>query len=77
MIQLKALSADTCDGHFETITPESAQRDIEQLLAMNPSDPDYDIYFGNRTEPGRLLPLILIQTFMPGTAGTSTNRLAA
>ncbi len=77
MTQLKALSADTCDAHFETITPESAQRDIEQLLAMKPSDPDYDIFFGNQTEPDRLLPLILIQTSVPGAEETSTNRLAA
>ncbi|MDP7420939.1 MAG: hypothetical protein QGH40_03635 [bacterium] len=45
MVPLKDILIDVLDELFMDITPESAQRDIEDLLKMRPSDPDYHLYF--------------------------------
>ncbi|MDP7422296.1 MAG: hypothetical protein QGH40_10460 [bacterium] len=36
---------DLSDKLFKEITPESSQADLEDLIDMIPTDPDYDTYF--------------------------------
>lgn len=53
------------DELFKEITPESAQRDLEDILQLKPTDPDYQWYFSTEYADG-VFPLINCQElFVP------------
>ena len=42
---MRSISDDLSDRLFDGITPESSQRELEDLLNLIPTDPDYDTYY--------------------------------
>lgn len=50
---MRSINDDLSDRLFDGITPETSQRELEDLLNLIPTDPDYDTYYSFKSNKSK------------------------